>query len=208
MYYDFFTYELAANIVSFMKLFKHRPVSGTEEPESLMLKVKAGDRKAFTTLYERFKGPIFFYLTGFVGRNAVAEDLAHEVFLKMYRSRENYESTARFTTWLWTIARNTALDEVRKKGELLADTEDSFPEVASDPDLGAEALLVERARQAQVENCLSELPARQRDAVMLRIAGDHSYEEIAGIMVMSLANVKNLLHRAKAALTKCLEGSV
>jgi len=193
-----------------MKLFRSKYVEEDEAPESLMLKVKGGDQDAFRRLYERFKGPIFFFICGFVGREAVAEDLAHEVFLKLYRTRESYEQKARFTTWLWTIARNTSLDELRKRGELLAQhsaEEAEFPEPATDPEEGAEAMLVARAEQVRVENCLSALPARQREVVMLRIAGDHSYEEIAGLLAMSLANVKNHLHRAKAALALCLRGA-
>ena len=192
-----------------MKLFRSSPVEGRMEPETLMLRVKRGDQAAFRILYDRFKGPILHFLSGMVGREALAEELAHEVFLRLYRTRESYEQKARFTTWLWTIARNAALDELRRKGELLAkfDAEEAgAPNMATDPDDGAEAMLVEAARREQVESCLAALPARQREAVMLRVAGEHSYEEIAGLMRESLPNVKNLLHRAKAALASCLKG--
>lgn len=193
-----------------MKLFRNQSVKGNEAPESLMLRVKGGDREAFSRLYERFRGPILNFLLGMVGREALAEELAHEVFLKLYRTRESYEPTARFTTWLWTIARNAALDELRRKGELLArhSAEDEGEvEIAGDPELGAEAQLLERARREQVERCLAALPARQREAVMLRTAAENTYEEIGGLLGLSLANVKNLLHRAKLALAACLEGA-
>lgn len=193
-----------------MKLFRNQSVKGNEAPETLMLRVKGGDREAFGALYERFKGPILNFLFGMVGREALAEELAHEVFLKLYRTRESYEPTARFTTWLWTIARNCALDELRRKGELLARhavEDEGEVELAGDPELGAEAQLLERARREQVERCLGALPARQREAVMLRTAAEHSYDEIAAQLGLSLANVKNLLHRAKGALAACLEGA-
>lgn len=191
-----------------MKLSRLPPVEGRMAPESLMLRVrKNGDQAAFRQLYDRFKGPILHFLQGMVGREALAEELAHEVFLKVYRTRETYEPSAKFTTWLWTIARNAALDELRRKGELLArkDVEEGAVEEATDPDDGAEAKLIEEARREQVERCLSALPARSREAVMLRAAGEHSYEEIAGLMGESLGNVKTLLHRAKGALAACLK---
>lgn len=192
-----------------MKLFPLPSVEGRMEPETLMLRVKRGDQAAFRQLYDRFKGPILHFLTGMVGREALAEELAHEVFLKVYRTRESYEPKARFTTWLWTIARNAALDELRKKGELLARHEAEAAgevEAATDLEDGAEAKLIEAAKREKVERCLAALPARSREAVMLRAAGEHSYEEIAGLMGESLGNVKTLLHRAKGALAACLRG--
>lgn len=191
-----------------MKLFPLPSVEGRMEPETLMLRVKRGDQAAFRQLYDRFKGPIFHFLTGMVGREALAEELAHEVFLRVYRTRDSYEPKARFTTWLWTIARNAALDELRKKGELLArdDGDEAAVDGLTDSDEGAEAKLIGAARREQVERCLAALPARSREAVMLRAAGEHSYEEIAGLMGESLGNVKTLLHRAKGALAACLRG--
>lgn len=193
-----------------MKLSRVKSVQEAVSPESLMLKVKRGDRAAFAELYDRFKGPIFNFLLGMVAREALAEELAHEVFLRVYRARESYEPSARFTTWLWTLARNAALDELRKKGELLQKhAEDDVPSATllPDPDDGPEAKLLEQARRDQVERCLTALPARQREAVMLRSAGENSYEEIAQVLGESVANVKNLLHRAKQALAKCLAGA-
>lgn len=189
-----------------MKLFPFPHVKGRMEPESLMLRVKKGDQDAFRLLYERFRGPIHHFVHGMVGREALAEELAHEVFLRVYRYRESYEPTARFTTWLWTLARNCALDELRKKGELLsAEGSEQALEAESDPEAGPEVQLMQQSRRERVESCLASLPPAQREAVMLRAAGEHSYEEIAELMEVSLANVKNLLHRAKAALSACLK---
>ncbi len=168
-----------------------------------MLRVREGDQAAFAALYERFKGPIFSYLRGIAPIEA--EDLMHETFLRVYRARESYEAKAKFSTWLWTIARHVALDKVRKKTELLELEEGSLEEPAADPAEGAEALLLEKAERAALESCLESLPLRQKELVLLRAMAEHSYEEMASLSGLSLANVKTQLHRAKQSLARCLE---
>jgi RNA polymerase sigma-70 factor (ECF subfamily) len=186
-----------------MKLFRPRRVLSEEESEILMMLVQKEDREAFTVLYDRFKGPIHSYLRGFVRNDA--EDLLHETFLRVYRSRASYEPKAKFSSWLWAIARNVALDKLRKKTELLEN--ENFAEVESHEN-SAEIKLIEASDKKRVESCMQALPDSQREALLLRTLSEHSYEEIAGLMQMSLGNVKTLIHRAKLALIDCLKGGM
>lgn len=201
IYYDF---SLSKEPPENMKLFPMRAVKPSEEPESLMLLVKLGDKNAFAALYERFKGPIFSYLRGFAPEEA--EDLLHETFLRVYRARESYEPKARFSTWLWTIARHVALDKVRKKTELLEREEGELDEPTTLAEDGPEALFIEQIERRRVDGCMAGLPPRQKEMLLLRAHGEHSYEEIATLTGLSLANVKTQIHRAKQNLMACLKG--
>ncbi|OFZ84925.1 MAG: hypothetical protein A2603_05140 [Bdellovibrionales bacterium RIFOXYD1_FULL_55_31] len=177
-----------------------------------MLKVRQGDKKAFAQIYGKLKKPIMSYIFGFVLNHGVAEDLTQEVFLKVYRVRETYEPTARFSTWLWTVAHNTVIDHLRKKQDLLAD--DLFHDEAEpkSPSIeliqselsDSEAALIENARKELVQDCLSRLSPSQKDALQLRIFSDLTYEEIATTLQVSVTSVKTLLYRAKQGILKCL----
>jgi RNA polymerase sigma-70 factor, ECF subfamily len=190
-----------------VKLFRFSNVYKGEEPEALMLRAKRGDAEAFAMLYDRFKGPVYSYLRGFSATEA--EDMLHETFLKAYRAREGYEPHATFATWLWTIARNVALDYWRKHKEILdsGTEEEATREPATLEEDSADSLLIEQADRARVEKCLEALPPKQKEALLLRTVAERPYEEIAILMKVSLANVKTLLYRAKEGLTRCLEAS-
>lgn len=184
--------------------------------QELMAKVKRGDQKAFRLLYDHYKGPVMGYLNSLIGNQKAAEDLTQEAFLKVYRFKDQYEPQLKFTAWLWTIARNTALDQLRKKNEKLVSdwnnddsesgsTEDKVGQIA-DESPNTEAILIENANHAQVKQCISGLTVAQRDALMLRTLSELSYEEIAAQLKLSLSSVKSLINRAKAALIRCIGG--
>lgn len=181
-----------------------------DQDRLLMARAAKGDRRAFEVLYERFKGPIMSYLLTLVKESRLAEELTQETFLKVYRARESYEPKAKFTTWLWTIAKNTAFDHLDKKGELLLKeyenddgTSSSLLDTLESPLPDSESALLEEADRRAVEACLNELPEKQRRIVALRIFSDLSYEEIAEQSRMTLGSVKTQLHRAKEKLTEC-----
>ncbi|HUP56712.1 MAG TPA: sigma-70 family RNA polymerase sigma factor [Bdellovibrionota bacterium] len=190
-------------------------VTDAENARTWMLQVKGGDARAFRLLYERFKGPIMSYIHSMVSDPALTEDLTQEVFLKVYRVRETYEPSAQFSTWLWTIARNACIDQLRKasnREELVTKKDDedspSFDlESIEAPLPGAEAQLIERADQARVQRCIEGLSPQQREALLLRTQSELPYEEIARITGSSLSSVKSLIFRAKESLMKCLGGS-
>jgi len=180
----------------------------------LMLKVRQGDREAFARLYEKFKRPIMAYVSSAIANKTQVEELTQDVFLKIYRSRESYEPRAKFSTWLWTIARNAVLDHFRKKGELLAQDLSPHDEEGSDPVAvdqlesplsDSETELIARTQTAQIEDCMRRLSGPQREALQLRIFSDLSYEEVAGSLDVSITSVKTLIHRAKQGLIDCMK---
>lgn len=184
-----------------------------------MLRVRDGDRKAFEELFVKYRKPILNLIYAYVGERARAEDLCQEVFMKVYRVRETYEPKAKFTTWLWTIAKNTAYDAVRKKKEWLAtttpgdsggsshdETTSAVHDTLEDPLPTAEQMLIENVDQKRIEHCLGELTPLQREALALRTASELPYEEIAVILKTTQSSIKSLLNRAKTALVECFKG--
>jgi len=192
------------------------PKEDAEHVRTLMLKVKAGDVHAFQELYERFKGPLMSYVHSFIQDPAIVEDLVQEVFLRVYRSRASYEPQAQVSTFLWTIARNACIDQLRKasnREQVVAATERNDEaggpaaldlEQIEAPLPDAEAQLLEHADRGRLERCMSRLSPPQREALLLRTVSELPYEEIASTVGVSLSAVKSLLFRAKDALIKCL----
>jgi RNA polymerase sigma-70 factor (ECF subfamily) len=192
------------------QLFSGSTVSNSEKGRSeldqeLMAQVKNGSQKAFRLLFDHYKGPVMTYLSQIVKNQKVAEELAQESFLKVYRSRDRYQPQLKFTAWLWTIAMNTALDHMRQKADYLVDdpaigeidaVEDSAP--------GAEEALIHHASELQVKKCMEALTPGQREVLLLRTVGELSYEEIMSQLGLTLPQVKSLLNRAKKSLTQCV----
>jgi len=186
-------------------------VSLMEEEHLLMERVQQGDVAAFRKLYDRYKSRVMSYLNMMVRNRAVAEELAQEAFLRVYRARASYGREAKFSTWMWTIARNLAIDHLRKKTETLLDPHQQegshrIEEIES-PLSNAEVMLIRNSRQEQVEKCLSKLTHAQREVLTLRTLSELNYDEIAATMKTTLASVKSLIFRAKEALIHCLKKS-
>ncbi len=184
----------------------------------LMLRVREDDPNAFTELVARYQHRLVGVLTHVVGSSEEAEDLAQEVFLRVYRNRKKYTPKAKFSTWLFTIANNLALNALRDRGRKPAvplDTRDSGPfgprpaeQLAQDhgvtPSFGLrQAELAERIRAA-----LDTLNDRQKLAVILNKFEDMNYAEIAEVMALTPKAVKSLLSRARAHLRDALAGYV
>jgi RNA polymerase sigma-70 factor, ECF subfamily len=172
-----------------------------------MLDVKAGDHASFGLLLGKHRAPLVNFLYRMVRDRGTAEDLAQEAFLRVYRARRGYEPSAKFTTWLYRIATNLALNAVRdgrhgRMGISLDEPgEESGPAVElRDPRPDAEQSLLERDRARLVAQALAELPERQRAAVLLHKYHDLGYGEIAKILGCSESALKSLLFRAYEAL--------
>ncbi len=190
-----------------MKLSTEPNVSSIEDDHHLMERLRMGDKEALGTLYEKYKHNVMGYICHMIRDRGAAEELMHEVFLKVYEGRESYAPRAKFSTWLWSIARNITIDAMRRRGvkyrytDMIIQEGDVKIETA-DP----EVKLLEKSSFVAVENCLQKLPDRQRDAVNLRTFADNSYDEIADLMDSTASAVKLLVHRGKKALLICLEG--
>lgn len=176
----------------------------------LMLGVKQGDEASFELLLQRYRRPLCHFLNRMVRDAAQAEDLAQEVFIRVYRARRDYEPSAKFTTWMFRIATNLALNALRdgrhRQAELSIDatTEgEDGSEMAVEVADGApviEQQLVERDRVAVVRRAIFALPEKQRAAVLLHKYQELDYDEIARILGCSVSALKSLLFRAYEAL--------
>ena len=184
----------------------------TRSDVQLMLDVKAGDPQSFELLLQRYRTPLVNFLYRMVRSREQAEDLAQEVFLRVYRAREDYEPSAKFTTWLFRIATNLALNSVRDHryqkleismdAPIVADSEDGeerMMEVADEhPDI--EQHLLEEARKKMIRHAIDKLPEKQRAAVLLHKYQELDYGEISKILQCSESALKSLLFRAYETL--------
>jgi len=175
-----------------------------EHDAQLMLRVKEGDDSSFAELLERYRKPVIHFVYRMVQNQSVAEELSQDVFLRVYRARKAYEPSARFTTWLFSIASNIALNAIRdSRAERLVDSMDgdeyAGPEVA-DRHRTVEQALIEEARLAEVRRAVLHLPAKQRAAVLMHKYEELDYGQIARALECSESAVKSLLFRAYETL--------
>jgi len=172
----------------------------------LMLRVKEGDGASFGVLLEKHRSSVVHFLYRMVQNHAVAEELAQEVFLRVYRSRSTYEPTARFTTWLFRIATHLALNALRDgKNERLQarlddDTGDMPVRQVSDRRPSVEQSLVYEARLEEIRRAIAALPEKQRAAVLMHKYEEMEYSQIAKVLSCSESAVKSLLFRAYETL--------
>ena len=178
----------------------------------LMLDVKAGDEQSFALLLQRYRSPLVNFLYRMVRNREQAEDLAQEVFIRVYRARADYVPSAKFTTWLFRIATNLALNSVRdtrhQRMELsldapvTADAEDGDERTldVADKRPDIEQHLVEEARKEMIRHAIDKLPEKQRAAVLLHKYQELDYSEIAKILACSESALKSLLFRAYESL--------
>jgi RNA polymerase sigma-70 factor, ECF subfamily len=178
----------------------------------LMLDVKAGDEQSFALLLQRYRSPLVNFLYRMVRVREEAEDLAQEVFLRVYRARKDYVPSAKFTTWLFRIATNLALNSVRDNryqrmevsldAPVKVDTEDGDEKAldVAEKHPNIEQHLVEEARREMIRHAIDKLPEKQRAAVLLHKYQELDYNEIAKILECSESALKSLLFRAYETL--------
>jgi RNA polymerase sigma-70 factor, ECF subfamily len=179
-----------------------------------MLRVKRGDRAAFAELVEKYKQPVMNFVYRSLRDETEAEDLAQNVFLQVYKSRSRYRQTAKFSTWLFTIARNLCLNELRRRSRHPAESiEETHAENEDQPQrqyedksqLAPPEQLLHGELVRKIEEALADLPENQRSAILLCRQEDLSYEEIAGVLGCSLSATKSLIHRGREILKEKLK---
>lgn len=181
-------------------------VAALERDAELMLRVRDGDSASFALLLERHRAPVIHFLYRMVQNQAIAEELAQEVFLRVYRSRESYEPTAKFTTWLFRIATHLALNQIRdrrhEKGaeSLDEDTREGISRQLPDRLPNIEQDMLRQARLNEVRLAIEALPAKQKAAVLMHKYQEMEYSQIAGVLGCSESAVKSLLFRAYETL--------
>jgi len=173
----------------------------------LMLGVKAGDDTSFELLLQRYRTPLVNFLYRMVRDPATAEDLAQEVFLRVYRARRKYSPSAKFTTWLFRIATNVALNALRDSRHRQRDVSLDEPGDEERPALdvpdgqpSAVERMVASGRAALIRRAILALPEKQRAAVLLHKYHELDYDEIARILECSESALKSLLFRAYETL--------
>jgi RNA polymerase sigma-70 factor (ECF subfamily) len=181
---------------------------------AIMLRVAAGDEAGFDFLARKYHRAMIHFLFRMVHNQEVAEELAQEVFLRVYRSRESYRAEAKFTTWLYRIATNLAVNHARDTRHersaqtIYLDAPDaetgSTPEIAGN-DLGAEQSMLRAERMKAIKKQVMALPERQRMAVVMHKYQEMDYREIGEVLKLSESATKSLLFRAYQTLRESLK---
>ncbi len=180
----------------------------------VMLRVAAGDDGAFDYLVEKYRRSMISFMYRMTHNQAVAEELAQEVFLRVYRSRQSYAASAKFTTWLYRIATNLAVNHARDtKHERPAntvsidepDTDTGLTVDVADDSLNAEQTILRRERLAAIRRQVEALPERQRMAVIMHKYQNMDYKQIAAVLKLSESATKSLLFRAYETLRETLK---
>ncbi len=176
-----------------------------------MERVKVGDTAAFQNLVEAHQHRVVGVIAKMLGNESEAEDLAQQVFVRVWKSAPRYQPDAKFTTWLFTIVRNLVSNELRRRKRhpvqsLEAATDDpDHPLQVADPNAKSPAhTALEEETQTAIQSAINSLPEVQRMAIILRRYDEFSYEEMAEILKLSVPAVKSLLFRARAELREKL----
>ena len=177
-----------------------------ERDAELMLRVREGDESSFAILLNKHRGPVIHFLYRMIQNQPVAEELAQEVFLRVYRARESYEPTAKFTTWLFRIANHLALNWIRdgkhERSQTRIDGDSGEGTSFQLPDRRptTEEAMLREARLAEVRRAIQGLPGKQRSAVLMHKYREMEYTQIAQVLECSESAVKSLLFRAYETL--------
>lgn len=190
---------------------RHRLEAATLEPDQeLMLRVKAGDAQAFNILMEKYQRVVLNLVHRFTGDSENAEDLAQEVFLRVYRAADRYEPRAKFFTYLYQVTLNLCRNAREKSHRRQAQSLDQesvqgvAPLEIADLAPGVEERLVRIDVAQQVQSAISTLPLEQRELLILQRFHELGYEELSEVTGQTVSAVKAKLHRARLALKKKL----
>jgi len=180
-----------------------------EDPDAaLLIRFRNGDETAFEILVDKFKGPVFSYIWRQIGNMNEAEDIAQNVFVQVYKSASRYEPKAKFTTWLFTIARNLCLNEFRRRQrhplQSLEEnrSEDSSEEMQFEDHTvrSPSSEMVDKELQEKILAVIQTLPENQKTALLLCRYEGLSYLEIAKVLKTTESATKSLIHRARETM--------
>jgi RNA polymerase sigma-70 factor, ECF subfamily len=207
--------SLAAQPLSLFDMSEPEPGPPGRTPEDaedirLMSLASAGDMTAFEELVERHQRLVVGTVGRMLGTNSDAEDIAQQVFVRVWKNVKRYEPRAKFTTWLLKITRNLVFNELRRRSRhpavpLQSETEEEERPLKDERAVAPDASLLEHELQQAVDAAIAQLPETQRMAVILRRYEELSYEEIAETLDQSVSAVKSLLFRARTQLRESLK---
>lgn len=194
-----------------MKQKERRPVQ--EDPDvRLMLRFQDGDTEAFDELFQKYSPAVVNFVAQFLGNRARAEEIAQDVLLKVYGQRYQYEPTAKFSTWLFKIAHNHCLNEVRKREYKVrlepVDPHGEERENLPSPQAGPDKVLEGEEVAAKIRQILCGIPDNQRTAMLLSRQEGMSYQEVAAVIGCTEKAVKSLVFRATQRLRAGLQDMV
>jgi RNA polymerase sigma-70 factor (ECF subfamily) len=187
---------------------------GQMDDAAIMLQLRSGNMAGFDFLIQKYRKPIIHFMYRMVHNQAVAEELAQEVFLRVYRSRETYRAEARFSTWLYRIATNLGVNYARdNRHERMASTvylDETDSETGTTPDVAdttpdVEAKLLRQERLNAIREHVMSLPERQRMAVLMHKYEGMDYKQIGDVLKLSESATKSLLFRAYQTLREKLK---
>jgi RNA polymerase sigma-70 factor, ECF subfamily len=194
-----------------------KPVNRDESDEGLMLRYQKGDVRAFEVLLARHRKPIFNFVLRYVGEPALAEDLLQEVFLRVIKSADAYERQAKFTTWLYTIARNLCVDNARRGKHRRAYSLDTpmdhddgkdggtLLDVVSDNGPATDRKVIGKELHGKLHAAIAKLPDEQREIFLMREFLDMPFKEIADVVGCPENTVKSRMRYALEKLREDLE---
>jgi RNA polymerase sigma-70 factor (ECF subfamily) len=180
------------------------------EDVRLMALVSDGDSAAFEELVERHQRLVIGTVSRMLGNHSEAEDIAQQVFVRVWKSAKRYVPRAKFTTWLLKITRNLVFNELRRRSRhaqvsLQSETEEEERPIRDEHAIAPDASMLEQELQKAIDSAIARLPETQRMAVILRRYEELSYEEIAEALDQSVSAVKSLLFRARTELRESLQ---
>jgi len=187
---------------------------GPDDDAALMLRVQQGDLAAFEGLVEKYRQPVFNFIQRTLRDADETEDVAQQVFVQVWKAAPRYRVASKFSTWLFTIARNLCLNELRRRARHPAESldapvetsEGAFEQDFADAEVRGvtdQVLLAELT--AKVDEALRDLPESQRSAILLVREQDLPYEDVARILAVSVSATKSLIHRGRETLKRRLK---
>jgi len=180
-----------------------------EDPDAqLMLAFQRGDESAFAALFEHYRARVLNTAYHFLGDKDAAQDVAQEVFVRIYTSPKTYRPDAAFSTWLYRVTANACFDEIRKRKRSTSAASEGLPESILDPTALPEDQARSNELKREVRAAVSALPGNQRLAVILQRYEGLSYQQIADVLKASVPAVESLLFRAKHSLRTRLSAYV
>jgi RNA polymerase sigma-70 factor (ECF subfamily) len=194
-----------------------KPVARDESDEGLMLRYQRGDVRAFELLLSRHRRPVFNFILRYVGEPSHAEDLLQEVFLRVIKSADAYEKQAKFTTWLYTIARNLCVDAARRGKHRRAYSLDTpmdhdegkdgatLLDVVSDGSPATDRKVIGKELHGKLQAAIAKLPDEQREIFLMREFLDMPFKEIADVVGCPENTVKSRMRYALEKLREDLE---
>lgn len=174
-----------------------------ERDLALMRLIAGGEESAMRELIERHQNRVYGTIVRMLGSEREAEDLAQQVFVRVWKSAGRYQPSAKFTTWLYTIVRNLVFNESRRRSR--ADRSDPVDdEIRDEQQKTPSAEMLDTEKFAAIQAAIDALPEQQRMAIVLRRYEEMPYEEMAVVLKQTVPGVKSLLFRARTALRESL----